>query len=68
MTEAEFHDMAEKDVRRRQMIADIMLKELDSIKRWQDIRYAPFLLTASGFAAGATFLAAAVALAKWMIR
>jgi hypothetical protein len=64
MTEAELNDMAEKDIRMRQMLADIVLKDLDSIKPWQDIRYAPFLLAATGFAAGATFLAGAVGLGK----
>jgi hypothetical protein len=48
------------------MMADIMLKELDSIKRWQDIRYGPFLLLASGLGAGAALLAGAMALLKWL--
>ncbi len=66
MSEAELHDIQEKELRIRQMMADIMLKELDSIKRWQDIRYGPFLLLASGLGAGAALLAGAMALLKWL--
>jgi hypothetical protein len=68
VTDAELHDLAEKELRIRQILADITLKELDSAKRWQDIRYAPFLLAASGFAAGAAVLGAAVAAAVALIR
>jgi hypothetical protein len=66
VTDAELHALVEKETRIRQMLADIMLKELDSVKRWQDIRYAPFLLAASGFGAGAAMLGASVALGKWL--
>jgi hypothetical protein len=42
-----------------------MLEELDSVKRWQDIRFAPLLLLASGGGAAAALIAVTVAVLKW---
>jgi hypothetical protein len=66
MTDTELRELEEKEARIRQLMADIMLKELDSVKRWQDIRYAPFLLLASGAGATAALIAATAAFLKWL--
>jgi hypothetical protein len=69
MTDAETIELNEKETRIRQMMADIMLKELDSVKRWQDIRYAPFVMLATGAggiaALAAAFTALGAFIAKW---
>ncbi len=76
MADAQFHESLDYEVRVRerieqearifQMVNDALLKYEDAKKRQQDIRYAPFLLAASGFTAGAAAAVALTALLKWL--
>jgi hypothetical protein len=56
----------EQEARIRQLQADVMLKTLDTLKRAQDIRYAPFTLLITGVGAGAALFGAAIAIVKWI--
>ena len=73
MTDAELHDLREKEARIRQLMADAMLKELDAVKRWQDIAFTPrtfwvsaFAAAAAALGAGAALFGAAIAFLKWV--
>ena len=59
-------DTREQEARIRQLISDALLKELDSLKRMQDIRYAPLTLVVTGVGATAALFGAAIALLKWL--
>jgi hypothetical protein len=59
-------DLREQEARIRQLQMDAMLKAFDTIKRAQDIRYAPVALVATGAGAAAALFGAAIALLKWL--
>jgi hypothetical protein len=44
----------------------VLLKELDSLKRARDIRFAPLAIVASSIAATAALFSAATALLNWL--
>lgn len=54
----------ERDARIRQLLADALLKQLDSVKRFQDIRLAPWQMALGGMTAGAALFAAGAAFWK----
>ena len=56
----------EQEARIRQLSNDATLKVLESLKRDQEIRHAPFTLFAAGLAGGAALLGAALALLKFL--
>jgi len=56
----------EYTARIRQMEADTMLIVMDTIKRSQDIRFAPYTLALTGVGTGAALFGAAIALLKWI--
>ncbi len=60
------HDLREQEARIRQLQADAILKAFDTVKRAQDIRYAPFTLVATSVGATAALFGAAIALLKWV--
>lgn len=66
MTDTADTILREQEARIHQLQADVMLKLLDSVKRAQDIRFAPFTLLATGLGAGAALFGAAIALLKWL--
>jgi hypothetical protein len=63
---AETLSIEERRARIEQLQADVTLKLLDSIKRAQDIRYAPLTMLITGAGAAAALMAAGVALVKWV--
>jgi hypothetical protein len=66
MSETTERGLREQEARIRQLTMDALLKELDSLKRAQDIRFAPWTLLATGLGAGAALFGAALALLKWL--
>jgi hypothetical protein len=58
--------LREQEARIRVMQNHAMLKLLDSIKRDQDIRFAPYTLIATGVGTAAALFGAAIALLKWV--
>ena len=66
MSDATDYDLREQEARIRQLQNDALLKALDSVKRAQDIRYAPATLVVTGIGAGAALFGAAIALLKWL--
>lgn len=60
------YDIREQEARIRQLQADATLKAFDTIKRAQDIRYAPITLVVTSVGATAALFGAAVALLKWL--
>ncbi len=60
------YDTREQEARIRQLQADAILKAFDTIKRAQDIRYAPITLVATSVGATAALFGAAIALLKWL--
>ncbi len=44
----------------------MLLKLLDSVKRYQDIQIAPLTMLATGAGATAALIGAGVAIAKWL--
>jgi hypothetical protein len=66
MTDTDEATIREQEARIRVLQNDAMLKILDSIKRDQDIRFAPYTLLATGVGASAALFGAAIALVKWI--
>lgn len=66
MSDTADHDIREQEARIRQLQADATLKAFDTIKRAQDIRYAPITLVVTSVGATAALFGAAVALLKWL--
>jgi hypothetical protein len=66
MNETPEPDLREQEARIRQLQYDAILKAFDTIKRAQDIRYAPITLVMTGLGAGAALFGAAIALLKWV--
>ncbi len=66
MSDAAECDLREQDARIRQLQADVILNAFDTIKRAQDVRYAPITLVATSVGATAALFGAAVALLKWL--
>ena len=66
MSDATDFDIREQEARIRQLQADAILKAFDTIKRAQDIRYAPVTLVATSVGATAALFGAAIALLKWL--
>ena len=62
MIEAAEADAREQEARIHQLQNDALLKALDSLKRSQDINYAPLTLLATGLGAGAALVGAGAAL------
>ena len=56
----------EQEARIRQLEMDALLKAIDTLKRSQDIRFAPLTLLIAGLGAGAALFGAAIALLKWL--
>jgi hypothetical protein len=56
----------ERQARIDQLQADTMLMAMDTVKRMQDVRFAPYTLLATGVGAGAALFGAAIALLKWI--
>jgi hypothetical protein len=59
-------DLREQAARIRQLQVEAMLMAFDTIKRAQDIRFAPITLVATSVGATAALFGAAVALLKWL--
>ena len=59
-------DLREQEARIRQLQVEAMLMAFDTIKRAQDIRFAPITLVATSVGATAALFGAAVALLKWL--
>ncbi|HZL00185.1 MAG TPA: hypothetical protein VFC47_09800 [Caulobacteraceae bacterium] len=59
-------DIREQEARIRQLSNDAMLKVLETLKRDQEIRHAPFTLLAAGLTGGAALLGVALALFKFL--
>ena len=66
MSDTADYDIREQEARIRQLQADAALKAFDTIKRAQDIRYAPITLVVTSVGATAALFGAAVALLKWL--
>ena len=66
MSDAAECDLREQDARIRRLQADVILNAFDTIKRAQDVRYAPITLVATSVGATAALFGAAVALLKWL--
>ncbi len=66
VSESTDHDIREQEARIRQLQTDATLKAFDTIKRAQEIRYAPVALVATSVGATAALFGAAVALLKWV--
>ncbi len=60
------YDIREQEARIRQLQADATLKAFDTVKRAQDIRYAPITLVVTSVGATAALFGAAIALLKWL--
>ena len=56
--------LREQEARIRQLQNDATLKMLDSLKRAQDIQYAPYTLVLTGVGAAAALFGAALAVLK----
>jgi len=66
MSGSEEQDLREQDARIRQLQAEATLMAFDTIKRAQDVRYAPITLVATSVGATAALFGAAIALLKWL--
>ncbi len=60
------YDVREQEARIRQLQADATLKAFDTVKRAQNIRYAPITLVVTSVGATAALFGAAIALLKWL--
>ncbi len=60
------YDIREQEARIRQLQVDATLKAFDTVKRAQDIRYAPITLVVTSVGATAALFGAAIALLKWL--
>jgi hypothetical protein len=58
--------LREQEARIQLLQNDAILKALESVKRAQDIRYAPYTLIATGVGATAALFGAALAMIKWI--
>ncbi len=59
-------DLRGQQARIQQLQNDALLKALDSLKRVQDIRYAPVTLVAASVAGVAALFGSALAFLKWL--
>jgi hypothetical protein len=66
MSETTDNTVREQEARIHQLQMDATLKILNSLKREQDIRFAPWALLATGLTAGAALFGAAIAFLKWI--
>lgn len=66
MTETTIMQTTETEAKIIQLLADAMLKDVERIKRLQDIKFAPITLVLTGAASAAALIGAGVALTKWI--